>query len=285
MSDQIPTDRRDIKRIIFIFIAIYALCSIFVGASGAGLNPFGLNWDFERVGQLGDAFGVLNAGMASLAAAFTLQNLIDERDETKRLRAREAERDAEDRLREARRLADTQRREALEIKRDESAHNQNLELTFFRMMELRRSLLHDIVVGDQSGIYAVRRMSKDFRAKKAASQILSYHNDLLRRFGSLLNQYYRFNYHILKFLDDNFPFSDAYRYVQILRAQLSSSEQLIIAINATIGPGRAKMLPLINKYSLLHTIPDTYRDFLLSYCEGLEPLAFLSPSSVEGGPV
>lgn len=51
--------------------------------------PFRLAWDFTGTGVFGDSFGLLSAGMASLAALFTLQTLRDSRKENSELRERE----------------------------------------------------------------------------------------------------------------------------------------------------------------------------------------------------
>lgn len=76
----------DLKRLGLASLLIYGLWAVIVICSGAGFNPFHLDLKFERIGQLGDAFGVIGAAMATAAAVFTWDTLNLEREETARLR-------------------------------------------------------------------------------------------------------------------------------------------------------------------------------------------------------
>jgi hypothetical protein len=220
-------------------------------ALGIGVQA---NWDFSTTGQLGDSFGILSALMASLAALFTFQTLRDaQRDraealEKAELAKREAERDREEfEEREARRHAAEQRRDA--------------EGTFFRLMELRVRLLGDLRVklgqdykiGTDAVEEIVRRINpgaydepNNFDYQKSYSRVFSdFENDL--------GHYFRFTYHTIRFAKERFSVS-AYQYVRLLRAQLSSSETSLIALNCCFGEGRGKFSDLVEHYSLLHNI-------------------------------
>lgn len=266
--DQDRTDKIRPRTIVVGFVAAYLAWLAFVLASGTGLHLFGWTWDFETVGQLGDAFGGLSAFMASLAAMFTLQALNDERLEARRLRAREEERDAV----EVERDRTQQQRISEERRRD-------LELTYFRMLELRRDILSDVQIGPAAGVSAFRNLESVYSQLAHSAQFYGQYQSHYQNFDHVLGHYFRFTYHIVRYLDESFDFERAYFYVRILRAQLSSGEQFMIALNAIYGEGKDKMLPLINKYSLLHTMPEEDKARLIALGVDLQHSAFNSPGS------
>jgi hypothetical protein len=68
----------------------------------------------------------------------------------------------------------------------------------------------------------------------------------------LLGHYFRNLYRIVKFVDDA-NVEDADNYIGVIRAQLSSAELQLLLYNL-FGPGRAKFLPLAEKYDLLDNL-------------------------------
>lgn len=291
-------------KLIILFLGAWAAWAVFVAMSGLGFSVGGPIWNFEAVGQLGDSFGSFSALMASLAAMFTLRALLDERAETRRLRRAEEQREIENEkhreelakreaAREEReqRLAELEvRREELELKRaemergrdeagklrDAQERDRDRELTFFRMLELRRDILSGIKYSDHYGVAAFNSWMNSLRnvaeKRKTYDHIIKYNHNSL-------DHYFRFTYHILRFLADNFSFEKGYVYARILRAQLSNGEQLLIGLNSIYGDGRDKMLPLINAYGLLHTISEPEKVMLHSLGGGELAEAFESPSS------
>lgn len=73
-----------------------------------------------------------------------------------------------------------------------------------------------------------------------------------------LGHYFRFTYHIVKFANDSFG-SAAYKYVRLLRAQLSNAELVLIALNCAHGEGADKFARWVERYSLLHNIDESDR--------------------------
>lgn len=67
---------------------------------------------------------------------------------------------------------------------------------------------------------------------------------------SHIGHYFRHLYHIIKYVDES-NVQDAKKYVDILQAQLSNDELYLLAINGISNYGRRRMLPLMDKYSLL----------------------------------
>lgn len=250
---------------------------IFVMISGLGVRLFGLRWDFQTVAELGESFGVLGAIMAGIAVYFTWEALTDERAETTRLRKREADRDDADRLRDLAREA-----------RIDEERLRDKELTFFRMLELRREILNDAQVDGHRGIrafqslyYGYQKIMKDMDRTDSSESIKfgQKYAEYQQKFSYFLDHYFRFSYHILRFVNESFSYERAYQYVRILRAQLSSAEQFNIALNAIYGAGKDKMLPLINKYGLIHNMPDGDAALILGFNAGLEEGAFASHAS------
>ena len=211
-------------------------------ASGAKINLTGVEWDFSRTALLGDSFGVVGGIMATMAAVFTFIALDDQRNEVRRLRRREDDRDKSDREREA-------------------------EATFFRLLELRNSIVANIThyTGSPSG----RIESNGQQAILKYSQIIQPSStDSVERSKERydkkwylvegeMGHYLRFTYHIIKFVSQSFDNEfKRYEYVRLLRAQLSNAELKIIAVNSAYGEGAPKMKDYVNKYALLHSLPN-----------------------------
>lgn len=77
-----------------------------------------------------------------------------------------------------------------------------------------------------------------------------------KQMSGVLDNYFRYLYRILKYIDDSKLISDStkYQYAGILRAHLSYMELLLIYYNGLSVYGREKMKPLIEKYHLLKNI-------------------------------
>lgn len=88
-----------------------------------------------------------------------------------------------------------------------------------------------------------------------------------------MGHYFRNLYHIVKFVDKA-NISNKREYTNILRAQLSTGELLLLYFNCLSRYGNEKFKPLVEKYSLLKTIADD--DELLRYdCKDLyDKMAF-----------
>lgn len=70
-----------------------------------------------------------------------------------------------------------------------------------------------------------------------------------------LSHYFRFLYNIIKFIDKS-SIEDKKNYTNIVRAQLSSHELLILFYNSlSTGYGRERFKPFIEKYQLLKNMP------------------------------
>jgi hypothetical protein len=93
------------------------------------------------------------------------------------------------------------------------------------------------------------------------------------KYGYMLGHYYRNLYHIVKFINDNKSlknYESKYKYVKILRAQLSAPEINLIAWNGLVHHGEA-FKPLIEEYRLLKNMNFSYEMIDLLWLSGKYP--------------
>jgi hypothetical protein len=226
------------KTIAFIVVCAVLAFVAAVVASGLGWNPSGINWDFSNSGQFGDSFGFLSTFMAAAAAfaawaAYRLQH-----QEIEQLRASEVA---------SRQLAE---------KRD-------FEQTFFNLLELFRGVVKEIdVLGDDgSQLYGRDAMAHLLYEAECASALDTGSPDaderaftaLYRSHREDLAHYFRLFYHIVKFIKES-SVQPKKIYVRLVRATLSNSEMVLIALDCMYGGGKLKLRPLIEEYELLHNI-------------------------------
>jgi hypothetical protein len=69
-----------------------------------------------------------------------------------------------------------------------------------------------------------------------------------------LGHYFRTLYNLVKFVDRS-EIPDKKLYTNLIRAQLSSIELALLFYNCLSDLGREKFKPLVEKYSLLKTLP------------------------------
>lgn len=159
-------------------------------------------------------------------------------------------------------------------RQDAVAKFQQFEATFFNLLEQQQMLREQLrgVIGDNEfqGLSYLKRLREDL---SDALSCLNYRIDeitvdnkvLLKNVVnqlyldfflpnvSHLGHYFRHIYHILKYVDDS-HIPEVKGYVDILQAQLSNDELYLLAINGISNYGRRKMLPLMDKYSLLENL-------------------------------
>ena len=226
-----------------------------VVASGAGWNPLGRPWNFSNPGAFGDAFGPLNSLMAGLAAIAAIAAYRLQAKEIAAARKRQSE---QDKALSEERNENLIRQERVEAQARKAA----FESTFFQLLGAFRKIVESVDVsrsggGDRTAHDAfgamVGQLESTFHMlsgnRKAAWISIS------DKFRNDLNHYFRFLYHVVKFVD-GFAGEDAYFYVRLIRAMLSESELILLANNCAHGDGHEKFLPLVEKYSLLHNISE-----------------------------
>lgn len=230
------------------------ICTIIL--SGAGWNPFHVNWNFSNPGAFGDSFGPISASMAALAAVAAIAAFREQKNEILRLQERERHddkrRDAENAAQEnLRRLDARDRREERE------------ESTFFQLLSTFQNITRDTDIVSSSktntGRDAFRSMVLSFQSYLSICENVSEAwANTARKHENDLNHYFRLLYHIILFIDKS-NLSDKRLYVRIVRALLSESELTLLALNCAYGEGREKFADLVRKYALLHSLSSAMR--------------------------
>lgn len=227
----------------FAFLGFLLWCVV-VAMTAKGASWWG-TWNYETTGQLGDSFGVVSAVMTTAAAIFTARTLSDARRQTRLAEDEAAARrdEAEGAKAAAKRALDEQ--------------------TFFRLLDQRREILGQVSCYQRTkyvhGPDAVQGIVTD--VLNQAQGGMTMRESYLRYFDRHeddLGNYFRFTYHIVKFCADRFD-DDAYSYVRFLRAQMTGSEQALLALNCTFAAGAGSFEKYVNDFSLLHEMPTAYR--------------------------
>lgn len=221
-------------RLEWIIFILYGIWLLIVLLSGAGINLIGVDWSFARVGELGDAFGSINALMATLVAVFAV-------------RAFRHEKANSDRLFLASRLAEN-------------------EGTFFRLLELRNAVIDDLQLPrtEATGVAVLNHlytlMVKNSKGLTKEQQEAGY-KALERTYVAQLAHYMRLTYHIIRFVVINFPQEKRYFYLQLLRAQQSNSELALIGLNCAHGGGRLQFKVWVEEFHLLHNLSKEDKEY------------------------
>ena len=79
------------------------------------------------------------------------------------------------------------------------------------------------------------------------------YKELFQNHASQLGHYFRHLYHLVKFVEDS-GVRNKKRYMDLIQSQMSTDEMYLAAINGISNYGRKKMLPLMNRYSLLENL-------------------------------
>lgn len=170
---------------------------------------------------------------------------------------------------------------------------QNFENNFFRLLEQHHRIIDSFVIeikpnekNDTIEVYpfdkvvvsrldAFDYLAKDFKhrfekvkeirfpADKSYRRVFvfAYSHHIFGKYGFMLGHYFRNLYHIVKYIDEYKGLKtgdEKYKYVKILRAQLSAPEINLIAWNGLSEYGEA-FKPLIEKYRLLKNMNFSYQ--------------------------
>jgi uncharacterized membrane protein len=194
----------------------------------------------ERWGQFGDYFGgVLNPIFSFLGLVAILVTL---------------------------RLQISQTRQSLKdtVRQNKRADLIQFQTTFFQLVALHNNIMTDAAV--PTGLGTTLRGRDAYRLLQARIESIRRRNSAKNDEGleiyqlvylrneDLLAHYFRNMYHIIKFIDMN-DLADRQYYADLLRAQLSSSEAVLLFYNGLSRWGQKKAKPLIEKYGLLKTLP------------------------------
>lgn len=201
----------------------------------------------EKRGTFGDMFGSINAlfsGWAFLGViiAILLQKMELEEQRKEIRDSRIAHQQTADELRQ-----------------------QTFDNAFFQMVSLHHQLVEAIVTYRTNGtpmrgrdclgnFYRVLKSNLSQEHKINEKSVMEKYEKLHSDIEGQVGHYFRNLYNIIKFVDRN-AVKDKKLYTNLVRAQLSSSELLLLFYNGISENGREKFKPLIEKYALLKNMP------------------------------
>lgn len=236
-----------------------------------------LTWPINELsisnsGVFGDSFGVLTSLFSGLAFAGLIITIVMQRDE----------------LALQRQELNLTREELSGQKEEMRAQNETLKVqrfenTFFKMLEFLEGCRHDVfyqgfqrpaVEGRdaikslydaftegflcnwvQDSSFNQKRVFKD--ECKSLEGISAEYSNFYVKYGDELGQYYRTLYNLLKLVDRADFIDDKTVYTNLVRAQLSRYELLLLFYNCISIFGIEKMTPLIKKYNILKHLEST----------------------------
>ncbi|PXF63362.1 putative phage abortive infection protein [Kangiella spongicola] len=151
---------------------------------------------------------------------------------------------------------------------------QNFENTFFQLLRLHNEITGDIdlrvsgtptAVGRDCFQVFYDRLKKDWGRMKPTSELLgkspehieTVYIHFYKAHQAEVGHYFRSLYNIIKLVDVSTGI-DKRLYSNLVRAQLSSYELLLLFYNCLSSMGAEKFKPLIEKYALLKTLPEEY---------------------------
>ncbi|WP_228306209.1 putative phage abortive infection protein, partial [Klebsiella aerogenes] len=166
-------------------------------------------------------------------------------------------------------------------KREEAEKIRDFENSFFNMLNILQTLIKDMRVENSSGktlaegrhvfLYFFRRFKKEIRqkygilldfelsdeieVKKASLRMSNEYRFYFRNRAQNLSHYYRYIYNMFKIIHESDLTSvNKKKYANILRAQLSNYELLMLFYNANFVHGR-KFETYMNSYAILDNLP------------------------------
>lgn len=210
-------------------------------------------------GTIGDMFGAVNALFSGLAFACLIYTVWLQRIELQ-LQRREL----------------TLTRTELEGQKlqlaaqNETLRKQNFEDTFFQLLRMHNDILNaiDLVGGDKTtthgrDCFAVfsRRYYKTLVRYRGAhpnepelESIRGAYREFFAEHQGELGHYFRSLYNIVKFVKHS-SVEDKRLYTNLIRAQLSNQELLLLFYNGLSEYGSEKFKPLIEEFGLLKSLP------------------------------
>jgi len=212
--------------------------------------------ELERLGQVGDLFGGINALFAALAFAGVVVAAYQQGKSTRLAFKQSVESTFFSAIEIHHKIVD-----GLTFQRDKIFDGQYLEMqrllqsVGMKVQEPRKAVLGREVFGD-----VISAISTRGTAAGGATMDMVYENykHLQNRHNYVLGHYFRNFYQILKFLDDDetLDFNGKRKYASYLRAQLSSDELALLMINCSgkmVDEGQFRLL--LVRYRMLEHLP------------------------------
>ncbi len=250
---------------VFLSITLYAGLLLFLTWPISELT-------IDRSGIFGDSFGPLTSLFSGLAFAGLIITIVMQRDE---LALQRAELSLTRTELNGQKIEMQAQNEALKVQRFEN--------TFFKMLEFLEACRNDVYhqgfqKSGAEGRDAIKSLYEFFinsylcnwpvnrdheqvrvfkescREKKGISTMYS---DFYTKSGDELGQYYRTLYNVLKLVDRATFIEEKTVYTNLVRAQLSRYELLLLFYNCLSEFGEDKMAKLVKKFNILKHIECT----------------------------
>lgn len=262
------TGRLKTKKIFIVSASIVVLVCILYFVVLYCFFPVGM----EKRGQLGDMFGFIGALFSGLAFAGLIVTMLQQRED---LQNQKDEIQLQRKDLEAQTAAlQLQKEEITQTNKELKEQNktimlQRFENTFFNMLDMQQKILNELrylqtgdFVQEHVGRKAIKELYSDIYYQCKVKKISTLDGCLNEYYQYVedgqLDHYFRHLYRIIRYVDDYdinvLSVEEKYKYLCLLRAQLSKDELLIIFYNCISEYGCDKFKPLVEKYALFKNI-------------------------------
>ena len=217
----------------------------------------------DQAGTFGDQFGAVNALFSGLAFAGVIYAILLQRHELKLQR---------DELELTRGELQGQK-EQLKAQ-NETLQLQNFENTFFQLLRLHNDYLNAIDLRKDGSVTATGRdcfaifygrLKKTYQGTKSMSGLELERENVSAMYASYytnvegeLGHYFRSLYNLVKFVDSSST-TNKRLYTNLIRAQISKYELLLLFYNCISPLGREKFCPLVERYASSSSLHGTIR--------------------------
>lgn len=219
----------------------------------------------EERGTFGDQFGAINALFSGLAFAGLIYTILLQHEELGLQRQELA--DTRDELKGQKEEAE---------KQNAIMRKQQFENTFFQLLQTHHEIIkmwsyldNDRMIYGQSALklYYKKFVAAylgdstgylDSEMENDIKKICNFYGLAYQDWEEYGGVYFRNLYRTIKYIDEHTILSriEKYEYVTLLRSQLSDYELALLFYNCLSFYGRGKFKPLIEKYALLHNLPE-----------------------------
>ena len=209
-------------------------------------------------GTFGDMFGAVNALFTGLAFGTLIYTIYLQRNELQLQRE------------ELKLTRSELKGQKLQLKaQNEVMKIQNFENTFFQMLKLSNDIVNSIDLQGRDRVTKGRdcfvtfkkdlehqyfKQQRDLRNENALSLINIAYSEFYKSRQGELGHYFRTLYNIIKFIKQSDVKNKSF-YTNLVRAQLSNQELIILYFNCLSEYGSEKFKPLIEEFSLLKNMP------------------------------